>query len=227
MDIISSLITGLLFIAGLAAYAGKAGGASIYSISGDRRDSSSLPDAEQFRIWTIKLHGSDESAFTEMFRTMYNPLLLFALKFVPARAEAKDILQDTFVKVWDIRAQLDPDKSLKALLYMMVRNTCLNHIKAKKGVELTENITRTLEDNQPLPGESKRSADELESHIANWIQELPERQQEAFELSRFDGLNHNEIAEVMDCKPRTVNNHIVNALNTLRSKVGRYIQERE
>lgn len=226
--IIFELFIPLAFIlAGFAALAQKGEQANIYTLDGKRKNpTSGLPDRDQFREWSELLRNSNEQAFTELFREMYNPLLLFALKYVSSRAEAKDILQNTFIKVWNIRTQIEPDKSLKALLYQMTKNNCLNHLKARHGDELTEHIMMSLEDEQPLPDVQNQSADELELYINQWIQELPARQQEAFELSRFDGLDHKEIADVMDCKPRTVNNHIVGALQTLRSKVENYLKNR-
>jgi DNA-directed RNA polymerase specialized sigma24 family protein len=51
-----------------------------------------------------------------------------------------------------------------------------------------------------------------------WINELSDRRREAFELSRFEGLDHNEIADVMNLSVKTVNNHIVDALSHLRMR---------
>jgi RNA polymerase sigma-70 factor (ECF subfamily) len=62
-------------------------------------------------------------------------------------------------------------------------------------------------------------ANVLEKNIKAWVEDLPDRQREAFVLSRFNGLSHDEIAAVMGVSPRTVNNHIVRALKTLRDHV--------
>ena len=58
--------------------------------------------------------------------------------------------------------------------------------------------------------------------LATWIAALPPRQREAFCLSRYEGLSHDEIAAVMDLAPKTVNNHIVLALQTLRQRLHRH-----
>ena len=70
--------------------------------------------------------------------------------------------------------------------------------------------------------DSRENISELSEKFGEWIEQLPERQQEAFELSRFEGLNHEEIASVMDVSPKTVNNHIVAALKQLRSLYEEY-----
>jgi len=62
-------------------------------------------------------------------------------------------------------------------------------------------------------------AEDLGVRIREWISELPPKRREAFQLSRFDGLSHEEIAEVMNVAPRTVTNHIMLALQHLRDRL--------
>jgi RNA polymerase sigma-70 factor (ECF subfamily) len=62
----------------------------------------------------------------------------------------------------------------------------------------------------------------LDRRLRRWIDDLPDRQREALSLSRFEGLSHEAIAEIMDISPRTVNNHIVRALKSLRQNVHAY-----
>ncbi len=59
----------------------------------------------------------------------------------------------------------------------------------------------------------------LGTRIHQWISELPPRQREAFQLSRYEGLSHQEIAQVMDLTSRTVSNHIMLALVYLRKRL--------
>jgi len=65
-------------------------------------------------------------------------------------------------------------------------------------------------------------AKDLDAHLTQWIEDLPDRQREALSLSRFEGLSHDAIADVMDISPRTVNNHIVRALRSLRDRLRAY-----
>ena len=74
----------------------------------------------------------------------------------------------------------------------------------------------------PEQVDSRENVNDLSEKFGEWIEQLPERQQEAFELSRFEGLSHTEIATVMEVSPKTVNNHIVAALRQLRSLYEEY-----
>jgi RNA polymerase sigma-70 factor (ECF subfamily) len=62
-------------------------------------------------------------------------------------------------------------------------------------------------------------ASDLTARLKEWVNELPERQREALMLSRFQGLSHREIADIMAISPRTVNNHIMRALHYLQNQI--------
>lgn len=178
------------------------------------------PDTETFKTWSAQIKQSNRNAFDELFRCLYPQLVYFAMQFTKQKASACDIVQDSFVILWNKREGIDPEQSLKAFMFKIVRNRSINWLKK------SDNNHQDLEDH--LQSISSTRNDEIESpetlssHFKNWISELPERQREAFELSRFDGLDHHEIAGVMGVSPKTVNNHIVTALNTLRDQYDHY-----
>lgn len=175
---------------------------------------------KQFEHWLLQIRRSDERAFSELFRWTYNPMLRYATRLVNSEAAAHDILQEVYIKLWHKRYELDENKSLKAYMYRMVRNKCFNYLRdtAREEIGFDENITP---DDSESTTDSELSTEQLallNKKLDCWIEELPARQREAFELSRFEGLDHHEIANIMACSPRTVNNHIVNALNYLRNR---------
>ncbi len=131
---------------------------------------------------------------------------------------AADIVQDAFVRVWEGRERLDPDRSLKAFLYQTVRNLALNLGRDSRNRAAL--LAERYEAPTPAPArpDDVLAREGLRVQVEEWIEALPDRQKEALRLSRFDGLDHAEIAEVMGCSPRTVNNHLVKALRTLRDR---------
>ncbi len=174
---------------------------------------------EQFSTWSRGLQRSNQKAYTEVFEATYDTLYRYAWYFLHDDNAAYDVLQDVFLKLWQVRERVDPEKSLKALLYQMVRNTALNHMRHAK-----RHAAETLDDAPYEPAvlpEADNDLDHqvLESHMRHWIEELPSRRREAFMLSRYQGLSHVEIADIMDLAPKTVNNHIVLALQHLRSRL--------
>lgn len=179
------------------------------------------PDADPFAAWCRRLAASDAGAFEELFRATHGALVRYATTFTHDHATAADLVQDAYVRIWERRTDLDPHRSLKALLYRTVRNLALNRARDHQTHRdlLTDYEPEVYR--EPAP-DAHAEGRELRRHLNTWIEALPERQREALTLSRFEGLSHDEIAEVMDVSPRTVNNHLVKALKHLRDCTAAY-----
>ncbi|MCH8566705.1 MAG: RNA polymerase sigma-70 factor [Balneolales bacterium] len=175
---------------------------------------------------------SNKHAFDELFRSMYTPLVIFSSRYVHDRQTACDVVQDAFIKIWQKREDLGDIDQAKAYIYRAVRNLSLNHIRdhsnTDTGLEFSDSenevtVYQLHAGKQEIYAESVQDQKEEENDfhkklnlVKTWIQKLPKRQREAFELSRFEGLDHQEIAEIMKVSARTVNNHIVEALKNLQ-----------
>ncbi len=175
--------------------------------------------AQQFNIWAKGISSNDEGLFSELFRNTYGIYLKYACQYLRDRDAACDIVQDVFIRLWQTRSIIDPNKSLKALLYQMIRNSSLNYIRDNIPIVniLEWHKHEQIKDEDET--ETYNNSDLLEKQLQQAIDLLPERQREAFELSRFEGLTHEEIALVMNVAPRTVNNHIVAAMKFLRKQM--------
>lgn len=184
-------------------------------------------DNEQMRIWSEEIRQSSREAFDGLFRHLYPRLVYFAMRFTKKKAEACDIVQDAFVILWQKKDRIDPNQSLKAYLFKIVRNRSINWLNEQYNQmeSLNDTIVDTL--SEPEENENEHSFENLQSYFTKWINDLPERQKEAFELSRFEGLNHDEIADVMNLSPKTVNNHIVAALQSIRKQYDDYKTDTE
>ena len=184
----------------------------------------SMTDAA-FDEWCRRIVESDRDAYEEVFRAMYAPLVRYAASITRREASARDLVQDVFVSLWESRRTLDPTQSLEAYLYRAVRNRAYNEYRNRRTRSDKERDIRDepvgLLSEPPDPDDAV-DAQTLQKNLEVWIAELPDRQREALTLSRFQGLSHDDIAEAMDISPRTVNNHIVRALRSLRERVRTY-----
>ncbi|MFB6231451.1 MAG: RNA polymerase sigma-70 factor [Salinibacter sp.] len=173
---------------------------------------------DRFDTWSRKLRASDREAYTDLFDAMHAPLLRYATRLTDEDA-AYDVVQNAFVSLWQMRASIDPDRSLKSLLYTLVRNEALNQ---RRAMDRRQDRHAAYSPNRRPSPSDQVETDALQTRLRRWIDDLPEQQREAFRLSRFDGLTHKEIADVMDIAPRTVTNHVTKALQTLRDRLGDY-----
>ena len=180
-------------------------------------------EAEQIRLLAEKISESDRQAFDRLFRLMYPRLVRFAFGYTQSRAIAGDIVQDVFVILWEKRHEVDSQRSLKAFLYRSVRNRSLNHLRDHATETVGLDSVSSLHSNHGNDGsEIEEEPDPTIEMVKKWIEELPDRQREAFKLSRYEGLDHEEIAGVMELSSNTVNNHIVAALDNLRLRHDAY-----
>ena len=174
-----------------------------------------------------RLIGSDKRALDELFRDMFPKLVGYAWKYTGQKESASDVVQEAFIKLWKIREDLNPNESVKAYLYSTVRNLSLNHIRdnsrVQTGLKLADLNKEAVQPEVEQRDETNKQKMKL---IKKWISELPERQQEAFMLSRFEGLDHEEISLVMNVSPRTVNNHIMQALKNLTEQRDRHFSNK-
>jgi len=158
-----------------------------------------------------------------LFRTYYQPLCNYAYTFVQDRDEAEEIVQSTFLNVWEKRDNLSIHTGVKPYLYAMVRNASLNVLKHEKikqqhvTMELAvadrsvESVTRTV------------MASELETKIYAAMDKLPEQCRLVFKLSRFEELKYSEIAEQLNISIKTVENQMGKALKIMRDQLKDYL----
>jgi RNA polymerase sigma-70 factor (ECF subfamily) len=169
------------------------------------------------------LQAGDITAFEMIFKNFYQPLCNYAYSFVQDRDEAEEIVQTTFLSVWEKRDNLTIHTGVKPYLYAMVRNASLNVLKHEKikqqhaAVELavaersTESVTRTV------------MASELEERIFKALNKLPEQCRLVFKLSRFEELKYAEIAQQLNISVKTVENQMGKALKIMREQLKDYL----
>lgn len=177
-----------------------------------------------FHHWAIGLQRSDQRAFTSLYDATYDSLHRFVWYITRDDEATQDVLQDVYIKLWSIRESVDETKSLKAFLYQIARNFALNHLRSARRHLADALDAEGAEEPaaQEFPIEDRLDAHNLEALLNHWIEELPPRRREAFRLSRHEQLSHDEIASIMELTPKTVNNHIVLALQQLRQKLSTY-----
>lgn len=155
-----------------------------------------------------------QKQFSEYYHAYYRQLCLHALHFLGDTNEAEDIVQETFVSFWDKRGQLESIKSVKAYLYTAVRNNCLTKIRdAKPTISLEELPAEDL-----LSEEEQMERAEMEARIWKMIDELPERRREIFLMAKRDGMRYKDIAKQTGLTVKTVENHVLRAMQSLRAK---------
>lgn len=167
------------------------------------------------------LKTGDENAFDTIYKQYYRGLCAFASQYV-AETEIEEIVQEVMMWLWENRASLIPELSLKSLLFMMVKNKCLNNITHNQIKQRVHEKLFAKFENQ-FEDPDFYIENELIALAAKAIRELPEDYRRAFEMNRFDNLTYNEIAERTGVSPKTVAYRISQALKILRVELKDYM----
>jgi len=177
----------------------------------------------------VRLKKGDVRAFEHVFDTHYASLCRYAQKYVIDLDNAREIVQDTFVKLWEIKHSLSQDTSVKSYLYKAVQNNCLDYLKhVKISNEYKEDLLRKVMDSGFNSISSPENCldglieKELEKCINDAIASLPDKCREIFELSRFKGLKYREIAKELNISIKTVETQMSRAIQDLHEKLADY-----
>lgn len=176
------------------------------------------PSRDEMDAWVQRIRASDEEAFAKLFRSLHASLLSYTRSIVADRAD--DIVQDVFIQLWEKRASVDAQPSIRAYLFTAVRHRALNQVRDE--TRRSQLVREMPHPSRPASPEREAAMSDLRRKLHAWIADLPPRQREALELSRFSGLTYREIAAVMDISPRTVETHIRRAVDDIRSRLRTY-----
>jgi RNA polymerase sigma-70 factor (ECF subfamily) len=157
-------------------------------------------------------------------------LYYYALKYIDNKADAEEIVQNTFLKLWENRETITISKSISSYLYKMVYNNCLNCIKHQKVIgKYREDYKQRISNAEKYysisseNGQSVYIAKELENNIEEAIHNLPSQCRKIFELSRFEGLKNREIASKLKISINTVQKQISIALYKMRNALSDHL----
>ncbi|MDR0845734.1 MAG: RNA polymerase sigma-70 factor [Tannerella sp.] len=174
------------------------------------------------RELVIRLLNGDESAFAELYASYKGRLIYFAMKFVKSKQFAEDVFQDAFISVWLNRRFLNPNMPFSAYIYTIVKNRILNLMAdMDRENELKKNIlSQSIDfDNETEDGILYK---DLNSSFEKAIDKLTPRQKQVFEMSRKDMKSHKEIADELHISVLTVQQHISDSIQSIRSYLSKY-----
>jgi RNA polymerase sigma-70 factor (ECF subfamily) len=171
------------------------------------------------------LRTDDPASLQVLMERYWDRLMAFAQRMVGEAGDPEDQVQDALARLWARRHRLQDEGSLKALLYTMVRNGCLDAIRRRARWSRLEGQVPSP---APVrtPWEDVHGA-ELQRAAAAAVASLPARRREVFRLVREEGLSYQEVASVLELAPQTVANHMSLALADLRTALKPFLPSAE
>lgn len=164
----------------------------------------------------IALKNGSFSAFENIFKKYSERIFLYANRFLRNEEESKDIVQEVFLKIWKYRESINENLIFEAFLFTITKNTIFNIHKKKQHEIAYANFVQYYLKYEFGELESSIIYKDLERHTLAIIEQLPPQQKKVFNLSRFKGFSHREIAEQLSLSERTVEVHIRLALQFIK-----------
>lgn len=166
------------------------------------------------------LFASDELAFETIYRRYAADLNRFTYSKTGNRDDSEEIVQDIFVWLWTNRHDLARITNLKTYLFQAAKNRVLNYYRAARIRTEYANSFALFKATHENATDENLELSELRAQIERNLNDLPERCQVAFRMSRIENIPIAGIAAEMAISHRTVENYISQALKHLRKKVG-------
>lgn len=157
--------------------------------------------------------------FLEIYRAFYGKVFTFVLSLVKSKANAQDITQNIFMKLWKNRKKLEHIKSMDDYLFILSKNACMDYFrKASRKKEISTDVFDEFLLSRIVSSPEKRidAISDIEE-LRHVIESLPSKRRDIFIMSRFDGLSNDEIASVLGVSKKTVENQI--SLATKKIKI--------
>ena len=165
------------------------------------------------------------SEFETLVETHSREIFAYLWRLVQDNADAEDCLQDTFLRAYQAFPKLENHDNLRAWLYKIASNVAMTHLKKRKRQQArTTELSRQI----PLNGSPVQAQAEAKislEQVRCAIEELPEKQQAALMMHKFQGLNYSEIAAALDIKEDAARANVYQAMKKLRAQFSEQEEE--
>jgi RNA polymerase sigma-70 factor, ECF subfamily len=173
----------------------------------------------------VRLKKGDILAFDHIYHKYSHKLYSFVFRILKDEADSEDIVQEVFIKIWELREKLDDYKLLNSFLFTIAYNNSISLIRKKiSSSKYREHLRNASVIHFPENSFSEIEFNELNRYVEKLIENLPERQKRVYLSHRELGLTYPEIAEEMGISRNTVENHMVKTLKYLRQNLKNFLE---
>lgn len=147
-----------------------------------------------------------------------NKLFRFAFRLLGSSEEAKDVVQEVFIRVWNGRDQIESIDNMEAWCMRITRNLSLDKIRSRQR-KATDPIEESfdIQNDTRTPYEAAENNENMQ-RINQLIASLPEKQRQVMHLRDIEGYSYNEICEILELDMNQVKVNLFRARNAVREK---------
>ncbi len=185
-----------------------------------------MPEDEDTALM-LRLQSGEDTALNELMTRWQTRLVSFTYRYVGNHADALDLAQETFVRVFESRHRYKPTAKFSSWLFQIASNLCRNYFRWRKRHPTVALDSATDEGGRlgdAVPSESDSPADtlariEVAAAVRKGVHALPHDLKTAVLLFEYEDLSHEEIATVLGCSRKAVETRLYRARNILRGSL--------
>jgi RNA polymerase sigma-70 factor (ECF subfamily) len=148
--------------------------------------------------------------FQSVYRLYNQKLYAYILKKTNSEYMAEEVVQLTFIRLWEKRKNLSAEYSISAQIFKMAGTILIDQLRKEA---ISQKHLSIVETESAQPGAQDLDLEILEQAI----EQMAPVRKKVFKLSKLDGYSYKEIAELLSISPKTVENHMSKALKQLRA----------
>jgi RNA polymerase sigma-70 factor (family 1) len=162
--------------------------------------------------------------FEELFHSLYSELCNYAYHFLKNDAEAEDVVQETFINIWQKHRDII-NADMKYYLYRAVRNNSISMLRKRNNAEAENKALSYIQDGEQEPDvwrQKESGPPNQKALIAEAIASLPPQCREVFTCCKLRSMSYQQTADHMGLSVKTVENYMGRALKLLREYLKKY-----
>ena len=168
----------------------------------------------------LKLRNNDISAFNSLYWEYHGAVYANALKLIRDPAIAEDIVQETFVALWEKRQSIDPKQDIAGWLFVVSHHKTIDQLKRKLRHTLAEKILREVIEGQNIVEED--ITEEQLNAIEKAVDQLSPQKRKVFELCKMQRRTYEKAAEELQISKYTVKEYLSEAMVSIKKYIGQH-----
>jgi RNA polymerase sigma-70 factor (ECF subfamily) len=172
----------------------------------------------------IEIGSGSELSFNILYRQWVSRLYSFVFRYVKSEIVADDIVQETFIRVWNNRTKLNPDKSFRSYLFTISYHLLLKELHRQLNNPLMLEYVEYENEIRTNSAESEKNIEfeQFVKALNDVKRKLSPRQREIFEMNKEQDISVAEISKRLAVTPQVVSNQLSAALKIIRSELSPY-----
>jgi len=168
------------------------------------------------------LVNGDKTVIDKIYALYHKKIFNFAVSYLKDEDAALDIVQETFIKLWEQRKTLKKNTNIESYIFTVTKNAVLSLFRKHSTEQKYLDYLKGQTVNNSSGSEEQTDFDFLQERYDELLEKLPTKRREVFELSRKMGLSNKEIAEKQGISIKTVENQITKALAYFKENLDVY-----